>query len=402
MRPCTFRPAFCGSGANRDFSGVERVTVAKSLTDPPRRAGVVGLYLRIAMMVPRGSRRAELQLSEPGLQPGVEQLDLVAFCHRDDGALGVGTLPDDQAAALALARPVHRVDAQHLHLEDALDRLLDLGLVRPRIHDEGVLVLVEEAVGLLGDHGAVDDVAGVLHADATSSGVEVSTSPRRRPVPISARASSSKTTTSLTTTSWVLSWSTTRVWTSGRLRKERIVASSRSASTTSTLPSSSRADRAATASLVRATSKERSRTTVTSWCSARSDSAERSAARLTFLLTRTDQSLGTRPWATPPPTHCGARIEPCRARPVPFWRHGLRPPPRTSARVLVLCVPWRAAASCAVTTWCITGTLTGPANHAAGSSTEPTEAPVMSRTSTLMGVIVSSLAIRPHHPCASP
>ena len=37
-------------------------------------------------------------------------------------------------------------------------------------------------------------------------------------------------------------------------------------------------------------------------------------------------------------------MEPWRARPVPFWRHGLAPPPRTSARVLVDCVPARRAA----------------------------------------------------------
>ena len=45
--------------------------------------------------------------------------------------------------------------------------------------------------------------------------------------------------------------------------------------------------------------------------------------------------------ATPPPAHCGDRMEPCRARPVPFWRQGFRPPPATSPRVFVLCVPER-------------------------------------------------------------
>jgi ribosomal protein L2 len=33
-----------------DFSGVVRVTSTKSATDEPRRPGVVGLYLRIAMI----------------------------------------------------------------------------------------------------------------------------------------------------------------------------------------------------------------------------------------------------------------------------------------------------------------------------------------------------------------
>src|SRR3954467_12223996 len=29
----------------------------------------------------------------------------------------------------------------------------------------------------------------------------------------------------------------------------------------------------------------------------------------------------------PPPTNCGARVEPCRARPAPFWPYGFLPPP---------------------------------------------------------------------------
>ena len=63
-------------------------------------------------------------------------------------------------------------------------------------------------------------------------------------------------------------------------------------------------------------------------------------------------ALGAQPAAlqqtTPPPVNCGARVEPWRARPVPFCRYGFLPPPRTSPRVLVECVPWRAAARCAV------------------------------------------------------
>ena len=37
----------------------------------------------------------------------------------------------------------------------------------------------------------------------------------------------------------------------------------------------------------------------------------------------------------PPPVHWGERMEPWRARPVPFWRHGFAPPPRTLPRVSV-------------------------------------------------------------------
>src|SRR6185437_1404428 len=49
MRPCAFRPPWPCSGRTSDFSGVERVTSEKSDTLEPRRPGLVGLYLRIAM-----------------------------------------------------------------------------------------------------------------------------------------------------------------------------------------------------------------------------------------------------------------------------------------------------------------------------------------------------------------
>src|SRR5918993_2142755 len=80
----------------------------------------------------------------------------------------------------------------------------------------------------------------------------------------------------------------------------------------------------------------------------------------------------------PPPTYCGARVEPWRARPVPFWRYGFLPPPRTSPRVLVSCVPVRRPASWAVTTWCSTAALIGAAKSASLSSTSPTVLPVRS------------------------
>src|SRR3954452_14633438 len=53
----------------------------------------------------------------------------------------------------------------------------------------------------------------------------------------------------------------------------------------------------------------------------------------------------------------GERDEPARARPVPFWRHGLAAPPRTLPRVFVECVPWRRAASSARTDSCTSGPL---------------------------------------------
>jgi hypothetical protein len=53
------------------------------------------------------------------------------------------------------------------------------------------------------------------------------------------------------------------------------------------------------------------------------------------------------PKMMPPPRHCAARVEPWRARPVPFCFHGLRPPPATSLRPLTLAVPRRAFAKLA-------------------------------------------------------
>src|SRR3954465_5713516 len=74
-------------------------------------------------------------------------------------------------------------------------------------------------------------------------------------------------------------------------------------------------------------------------------------------------------------------MEPCRARPVPFCLYGFSPPPLTSPRVLVECVPWRAAASWATTTWWMSGTLVWTPNSSSGSSAVPAALPSASTTS---------------------
>src|SRR6266576_1436753 len=73
----------------------------------------------------------------------------------------------------------------------------------------------------------------------------------------------------------------------------------------------------------------------------------------------------------PPPRHCGERIEPWRARPVPFWRHGLAPPPETSPRVLVDAVPCRRAFNSARTVSCTSGILKLASNATGSRSTVP-------------------------------
>src|SRR3954466_11752892 len=99
------------------------------------------------------------------------------------------------------------------------------------------------------------------------------------------------------------------------------------------------------------------------------DSAARSAARRALRLTLTVYLRGLGPKTVPPPVQIGERLVPARARPVPFWRHGFAPPPRTIPRVLVACVPRRRAASSAITTSCTSGPLNGCSKTSASSVT---------------------------------
>src|SRR5690349_4562926 len=149
MRPWTLRPPFLGSGTSRDFSGVDRVISAKSATLEPRRPGVVGLYLRIAIS------------HNPLADRAAEGLDTVTVSQLHQSALGRLTLTEARLGALALARAVDGVHRHHPNLEDLLNSDLDLGLVRVRVDEERVPVLVENAVALLGDHRGDDDVARV-------------------------------------------------------------------------------------------------------------------------------------------------------------------------------------------------------------------------------------------------
>src|SRR5580658_868023 len=72
----------------------------------------------------------------------------------------------------------------------------------------------------------------------------------------------------------------------------------------------------------------------------------------------------------PPPVHTGERDEPARARPVPFWRQGLAPPPLTRPRVLVEALPRRRAANSARTDSCTSGPLKRAPKASSSSLTE--------------------------------
>src|SRR5215218_10202131 len=171
MRPWLLRPPFFGSGRVRDFSGVVRVTSTKSATDAPRRPGVVGLYLRIPMVSPQclfsvWSSAFRWEAVRTSADRASEDVDALALGEAHDRALGVLALAGPEAGTPGLARPVQRVDRPDLDAEHLLDRDLDLGLVGVGVHEERVLVRVEEPVALLAHDRGEEHVTVVLEEGA--------------------------------------------------------------------------------------------------------------------------------------------------------------------------------------------------------------------------------------------
>src|SRR5580704_13875802 len=151
MRPCTFLPPCECSGRTSDFSGSSLVISEKSEPLAPRRPGVVGLYLRIAM-----SGRISLN----GLSRRI-----CRSCRPRRGSRSPAWCPPAAPAvpgAPALARPVQGVHPGHLDPEHGLDREPYLGLVGVGGDDEGVLALVEQPVALLRDHRPQQDIPRVV------------------------------------------------------------------------------------------------------------------------------------------------------------------------------------------------------------------------------------------------
>src|SRR4029453_5225666 len=111
MRPVLFRPPLFVSGRTSDFSGVVRVISTKSATEAPRRPGVVGLYLRIAMSVTSQARSGDRTS---------ENVDAGAPGQADDRALGVLAPADPGPGTTRLALAVDRVHRRDLHAENLL------------------------------------------------------------------------------------------------------------------------------------------------------------------------------------------------------------------------------------------------------------------------------------------
>src|SRR5919205_3967807 len=151
LRPRAFRPPDFLRPSVRDFSGSSRVTSAKSGYVEKRRPGLVGLGLRIGM------RRL---LALEALQ-ALEDRDLVARAHLHDRLLPGPRAAGGQPAALGLGAHRRGADLDDLDVEQLLDRLADLRLVRVGMHAERVLVVRGEHVALLADDRADDDLAGL-------------------------------------------------------------------------------------------------------------------------------------------------------------------------------------------------------------------------------------------------
>src|SRR5215471_10814629 len=204
MRPCELRPPFFVTGSSRLFSGVDFVISSNVETDMKRRPAEVGLYLRIGISgylwcgscagsaktkqrkdagSARGRRpRARLRTRRcAGLQPQtacdvrgrwplklspLEDLDLVAGLEVHDRLLPAGPHAAMHAAALRLRLHLEDVHALDRDVEQLLDGLTDLHLVRVLVNLERVLVGRDLLVALLGDHRLDQHLARVQAHDA--------------------------------------------------------------------------------------------------------------------------------------------------------------------------------------------------------------------------------------------
>src|SRR5829696_40765 len=185
-------------------------------------------------------------------------------------------------------------------------------------------------------------------------------------------------------TSWFTSSSLgTVISTRARFLKDLISASSSGCATRRSGASLPQAPTSSAASLVEGASKPTGSSTPSEPRSACAERALRIAARraLRFTFDSKLRIIGGK--ARPPPVQCGARIDPARARPVPFWRHGLERPPATKPRLLPPRVPARAAFSSARTVSCTRCALGSVPNTASSSVRLFADLPALSRTGAL-------------------
>src|SRR3954447_9463815 len=323
LRPCVLRPPDFFRPSVRDFSGSALVTSEKSGNVAKRRPGLVGLGLRMAIRCslpgPRApgdaqnragqgrrakpcpggkaSPRTQIQRRSwassggagardraslfEGLQSG-EDRDLVLRAHLHDRLLPRPRPAGGPAAALGLGLDRRGPHADHLDLgEQLLHGLADLCLVRVGVYAERVLARRRQHVGLLGDDGTDDHLAGVHHTASLARTSRLAKS-------VSRSAATSESTSHATPTrsaTPTLSTRSTRTW--RRLRNERCRLSSSGPTTTSAGWGSRQPSRPSAACLLEGASNAPAATRASESRPACSESALRRAARRSLRLTLT-------------------------------------------------------------------------------------------------------------------
>ena len=218
----------------------------------------------------------------------------------------------DQPAALRLRLHLDDVHAHDLDLEQLLDRLADLRLVRVGVDAERVLAVGRAGVALLGHDRREDDLARVHQAapiarSRLTSGSAASRDEQRARPDDGAHLELGRRD------------DRDALEVAERLGGVRLVVvqdehdrrGEARGLEEAPAPSSSTAPRTAARRPARASPPA-------TWLASAERSAAFAALRLTFWM----NVRGTFAKAWPPPSNCGARIVPWRARPVPFWRHG--------------------------------------------------------------------------------
>src|SRR6266480_4998246 len=145
MCPLLLRPPDFVSGSTSERSGSVFVTSAKSETDRKRVALVTGLNCRMPISA-------------------LEDLDRVAFLQRHERFLPRAAGPRVAPVGAPLRAHHQRAHVGHRHLEQRLDRRLDLRLRRFRMALERVrLIRLKGRRGLLGDERAHDHLMELRH-----------------------------------------------------------------------------------------------------------------------------------------------------------------------------------------------------------------------------------------------
>src|SRR5215218_9271858 len=239
-----------------------------------------------------GSTRCEV--GDRHLDGGpLEDLDALAFAQLHDRLLPAGLLASVHAAPFWLGLDLEDVHALDVHVEQLLDRLPDLRLVRLVVHAERVLVALDQAVALLRHDRSDEDVTGLeLHRTISST--------RSRAAWL---ASMERAHTSAPTSRSDGSSTSTR----SRLRNDLTKPSSSGWASTTRGRSLPHASTSAAAAFVDGSPNPVPSTTASEPFWACLVSAARRDAFRVFRFSLIVWLRGSGGKATPPPVHCGAR-----------------------------------------------------------------------------------------------